>query len=112
VAGYRWADVGTKRFPFDQFLSFVFHAPPGTALYHSINQGWTVNDYLTTDVLEDLDLLLWTKTKDAQKNRNRPKRRPRPTSEQAKSGKQKNETMTVEEYMKRTGMSVVETEGR
>lgn len=120
MAGYTWADVGTTRLPFDQFVSFVFHAPVGTAVFHERTQGWTVGDYLLTDILEMQDLLLWSKTKDARKNRNRPKRRPRPTAAGKKTGgkpqaddknQNQNQVMTVAEYVKRTGMTI-ELEGR
>jgi hypothetical protein len=86
------------------FISFVCHSPPGTALYHEYNNGWTVNEHLLTDILEVQDMLLWTKTKAAQNNKNRPKRRYRPGQESKKSDAK--QVMTVAEYMKRTGMEV------
>jgi len=105
VTGYTWADVG-HAMPFDQFVSFVCHAPPGTAVYRERNEGWTPTDYLLTDLLEVEDLLLWSKTKDAQKNRNRPKRRPRPGGKKQQQQASEKQVMTVEEYVKRTGMSI------
>ena len=91
--------------PFDQFLSFVFHAPAGTALYHERNKGWTVTDHLLTDLLEVQDWVAWTKTKDGHENRKRPKRRQRPGMEQQQKADEKT-VMTVEEYVKLTGMSI------
>lgn len=122
MAGYTWADIGTARMPFDQFVAFVCHAPPGTAIYHELSQGWSVIAHLLTDLLEVNDLLLWSKTKDAQKNRRRPKRRPRPGIDtgQKKPSREKpqfkadvteREVMTVADYVARTGMKI-NLEGR
>jgi hypothetical protein len=112
VAHYTWADVG-HAMPFDQFVSFVCHAPPGTAIHREINEGWTVTDHLITDMLEVQDLLLWSKTKAAQENKRRPKRRPRPDGKKKKQQQQVDDkqVMTVEEYMKLTGMSVHDGKG-
>ena len=104
MAHYTWADVG-HALPFDQFLSFIFHAPQGTALYHERNKGWTVTDHLLTDLLETQDWLMWTKTKAGRENKKRPKRRPRPGTEQQEKADAK-QAMTVEEYVKLTGMSI------
>lgn len=68
------------------------------------------------------DLLLWSKTKDAQKNRRRPKRRPRPGMDmekkkpsreqpQFKADVTEREVMTVADYVARTGMKI-NLEGR
>lgn len=111
MAGYAWADVGTARLPFDQFVSFVMHAPPGTAVFNERHQGWTVTDYLLVDALELLDVLLCTKTKDPKKAINRLKPRWRPGQKTVKQLKQDTTAMTVEEYVKRTGMKI-ELEGR
>lgn len=109
MARYTWDDVG-HALPFDQFLAFVFHAPPGTAIYHERNQGWTVTDHLLTDLLEVQDWIAWTKTKAGHENRKRPKRRQRPQAGQQQQKQQQQtdekEVMTVEEYVKRTGMSI------
>lgn len=109
MAHYTWADVG-HALPFDQFLSFVFHAPVGTALYHERNEGWTVTDHLLTDLLETQDWLMWTKTKAGHENRRRPPRRPRPGAKQQQEKAEARQVMTVEDYMRRTGMSI-EKEG-
>ena len=59
--------MSARRLPFDQFVSFVMHARRGPPLFHERNEGWTVTDYLLTDLLEMQDVLLCTKTKDPQK---------------------------------------------
>lgn len=110
MAGYTWADVGTARLPFAQFVSFVMHSPPGTAVFNERYKGWTVTDYLLVDALEMLDVLLCTKTKDPKKAINRLKPRWRP-NQKAPERKNTATTMTVEDYVKRTGMKI-ELEGR
>lgn len=92
------------------------HAPPGTAVYAEMHQGWTVNDHLTTDMLECLDWLVWAKSTDAQQKvpRKKPKPRPRPGVEgapKAKAGKPEDKPMTVADYIAKTGM-VMSMEGR
>ena len=49
--------------------------------------------------------MAWTKTKDGHENRKRPKRRQRPGMEQQQKADEKT-VMTVEEYVKLTGMSI------
>jgi hypothetical protein len=105
VAGYTWADVG-RRLPYDQFVQFVLHAPPGTALFHEYHNGWTVTDYLLTDLLEVQDVALCTKTKDPQKAIRRLKPRPRPGQQAKQQKADAKQVMTVEDYVKRTGIRV------
>jgi len=109
VAGYAWADVG-KRLPFDQFVSFVMHAPPGTALFNERHHGWTVTDHLLVDLIEVTDILLCTKTKDPQKAIRKLKPRYRPNAQPSKKADAA-QVMTVADYVKRTGMKI-ELEGR
>lgn len=62
-------------------LYAIFEAsPPYTALHNSFNEKWTLTDHLLATQLDRLNVLLWTKTKDAHKKppRNMPKRIPRP----------------------------------
>jgi hypothetical protein len=103
VAGYTWSDVG-RRLPFDQFVSFVMHSPPGTAVYNERHGGWTVTDHLVTDLLELTDLLLACKTKDPQKTIRKLKPRFRPNAKPAK--RDAAQVMTVADYVKRTGMVI------
>lgn len=93
------------------------HAPPGTAVYHERNKGWTVADHLLTDALELLDWIAWTKTVDAQQKVPRKKPKPRQRPSVGKPGKSKpnqpadDAPMTVAEYVAKTGM-VINLEGR
>jgi Family of unknown function (DUF5361) len=76
TAGYIWDDVGSERLPMDQFVSFVVFAPPGTAVFHEHNKGWTTTDYLIAQSVDALHYLAWTKTEDAHKKF--PQHRPEP----------------------------------
>ncbi len=55
-------------------------SPPYTAIHHAFNEKWTLTDHLLGTSLDRLNVLLWTKTKDAHKKppRNMPKRIARP----------------------------------
>ena len=55
-------------------------SPPHTALHYARCEGWDLKDHLLATSLERLNILVWTKTKDAHKKppRNFPKRIPRP----------------------------------
>jgi len=113
TCGYTWDDVGSARLPIEQFVAFVFHAPPGTALYHEMRQGWTISDHLLADQIDILNLLLWTKSKDAHREnpRHRPERIRRPgiKFEVKKSPEQEQEQarpMTVAEYAEKAGIQM------
>lgn len=64
---------------FDEFMSFVLYAPPGTSVFHLRNEGWTVGDHLAAFQLDVLNDLYWARTEDGPKGINRPERTPRPT---------------------------------
>ena len=115
-AGYTWDDVGSERFPIDQFASFVAYAPPGTALFHQRNKGWTTGDYLTAQAVDALSYLAWAKTKDAHsKNpKHRPEPIPRPVfpgQQQEQKPQRADKPFTVEDYVRLTGMDI-DLEGR
>jgi hypothetical protein len=77
-ARWTWEDVESGALPFDAFKSGVLYAPPGTAVYHQLHSGWTINDHLAAHQLDVLNLLWWAKTEDGQKNRRRPQPTPKP----------------------------------
>jgi hypothetical protein len=117
-AGYTWDDIGSERFPVSQFASFVAYAPPGTALFHERNKGWTTGDYLMAQAVDALSYLAWSKTTDAHSKRpkHRPKPIPRPAFFPMKEQPQErviedNAPLTVAEYVKRTGLKI-DLEGR
>ena len=43
--GYRKADMFT-RLTVNEMISIVLAAPPGTAVHHAVNGGWTMTDHL------------------------------------------------------------------
>jgi Family of unknown function (DUF5361) len=115
-AGYTWDDVGSERFPIDQFASFVAYAPPGTALFHQRNRGWSTSDYLAAQMIDALHYLVWMETDDARKKnpKHRPVPIPRPgivTPSPQADDDGGHQTMTVAEYTRRSGLNI-ELEGR
>lgn len=83
----------------------IYAAPPGTSLYHVLEQGWLTSDYLLAIIADGVHDLIWQKTKDGRKNRRRPKRLPRPKRESndgtASTGLGRVSVMTVEEFEKK-----------
>lgn len=55
-------------------------SPPNTALHYHQNEKWDLKDHLLATQLDRLNILVWSKTKDAHRKppRNMPKRVPRP----------------------------------
>jgi hypothetical protein len=103
TAGMRWEDIGTDRLPWCALVSFMLNAPPGTAVYHQITEGWDVLERLNAFQLDALKLLLWAKTEDGRKNRKRPKPTWQPGMETEPEEKEY-EAMTIEKYMERAGL--------
>lgn len=102
----RWEDVGTDRLPWHAFVSMMLNAPPGTAVYHQITEGWDVLERLNALQLDALKLLLWAKTKDAQKDP--PRKRPKPTWQpgmpEDEPEEKEYQAMTIEQYMEKAGL--------
>jgi hypothetical protein len=116
VAGYTWDDIGSQRLPVDQFVSFVAHAPPYTAIYHQRNEGWTVNDHLQAQAIDALNYLAWAKTVDAQRKhpQHRPEPIPRPgmkPTAPAPTASSADRPMTVAEYAEKAGIQMNWEEG-
>ena len=117
--GYTWDDVGSERLPIGQFVSFVAYSPPGTALFHQRNKGWTTGDHLLAQAVDALNMLAWFYSADSRKKV--PKHRPEPTprpgmqvrpqQQQSPSSGPPNvmepKVMTVAEYLERTGLKGV-----
>lgn len=73
-------------------LVFLKYAPEGSAFYsHSAGEAavWGLGEQLLATVVDQVNVLLWQKTKDGYKNRNRPKPIPRPGVEDKKSAGKK-----------------------
>jgi hypothetical protein len=96
----------------DQFVNFVAYAPPGTALFHERNRGWTTSDYLTAQMVDALNYLVWAKSADAHSKhpKHRPQPIPRPGLIAVQQQQQRQEQpvedkpMTVADYLQRTGL--------
>lgn len=104
--GKCWEDVGTQRLPWHAFVSWLLNAPPSTALFHQLTEGYDVAERLNALQLDALKLLLWSKTKDAQQEpyRHRPKPTWQPGMPEEEPELKEYEVMTIEDYMRRTGM--------
>lgn len=79
-------------------------SPPNTALHHAFNEHWSLADHLLATCLDRLNVLLWTKTKDAHKKppRNMPKRIPRPGVDQKKKSPEvEGSKMDLMEFLRR-----------
>lgn len=79
-------------------------SPPHTALHYHQNEKWDLKDHLLATQLDRLNVLLWTKTKDAHKKppRNMPKRIPRPgVDERPKAPHVAGTVVDITEFMKR-----------
>ena len=85
VAGYTWADVGTERLPFDQFVAVrACYAPPGTALYHDHQQGLDRHRLPAHRRTRNAGLICCgRRPRMRRRTRRRPKRRPRPETRRA-----------------------------
>lgn len=78
-------------------------SPPYTALHHAFNEKWTLTDHILATALDRLNVLLWTKTKDAHKKppRNMPKRIPRPgVDERPKRPEVEASVMDITQFLK------------
>jgi Family of unknown function (DUF5361) len=108
VAGRTWDDIGSERFPVDQFVSFVVHSPPGTATFHERSEGWAANEHLHAQAVDALNHLVWMKTADAQSKY--PKHRPEPTlrpgMKRVEPVAAADKPMTVAEYAAKVGIRV------
>lgn len=98
-SGVTLDDVGDK-ISLEALVACAVYAPPGTYLFHKVNQGWTVNDHLQAQAIDALNLLVWSKTVDAQEKRPRYKPEPIPRPGMAVA-EVKADVLTVEDYMRR-----------
>lgn len=107
-AGYCLTDVGT-RLTLSQFVHFVVYSPPGTAVYHKVHEGWTVNDHLLAQVLDAVRQQVWMQTVDALKppelQEFRPQLTPRP-GVVYRSVAREPDGLTVNDYLQRIGEEV------
>lgn len=73
--------------------------PDDAASWRSIEERnrWSVSAHLLATVVDQLNLLLWSKTKDGEKGRNRPSSIPRPGGTEDLNNDGEIQTMTVDE---------------
>lgn len=105
--GLTWDDIGSERLPFDQFIQFVSHAPPNTALFHERTKGWLVTDHLMAQAVDSLAYLAWCKTTDAHSKhpKNRPEMTFRPGMKRVVPTVTE-KSMTVSDYAAKAGLSI------
>lgn len=77
VAGRQFDDGSLD---WNDLYAFIFAAPPGTAIYHAVERGWTTSDYLLAHVIDGVRIANWQRTEGATKKppRNVPDPFPRP----------------------------------
>ena len=100
MAGFRFDDVECERLSLDELTSFVLYAPPGTAVFHQVHQGWTIGDHIAASQLDRLNWLQWAKTEDGQKGMNRPEPVPRPGMTESLESEDGSQAITVEDYLR------------
>lgn len=66
--------------------AFIFASPPGSAIFHAIEKGWTTTDYLLAHVIDGIRINNWQRTEGATKRppRDVPEAFPRPADLEAK----------------------------
>jgi hypothetical protein len=90
----------------------IFAAPPGTAVYHAVEKGWSVSDHKLTDLIDLTKWAVWLQTQDGHDNKNRPEPDPRPTDKPVESpktaaaGESVASVMTIAEFNKRRARGI------
>ena len=76
-AGVRFDDGSLD---WDDLYAFIFTSPPGSAVFHAVEKGWTTSDHLLAHVIDGLRINNWQRTEGATKNppRGVPEPFPRP----------------------------------
>ncbi|ADG96567.1 hypothetical protein Srot_0074 [Segniliparus rotundus DSM 44985] len=78
--GLRWENLWDGTLDVLDVAALAVAAPPHSALFHALTEGWDVNAHLTADLVYLSELGLWARTKDAQSDfpRHKPQPVPRP----------------------------------
>lgn len=61
----------------------IFSAPPGSAVYAAINEGWTPDTYMAANIVDLLAVLAWQNTEDGSTGVRQPAPTPRPSDRTA-----------------------------
>jgi hypothetical protein len=99
-AHYTWNQICTDTLPLDQFIAFVVYAPPGTAVFHKLFEGWTADTYKLAELIEWNQMLLSINAEDPQHAFDQLPKQQRPGQKPPEPEKH----MTIGEYMKLAGM--------
>lgn len=80
IAGREFDDGS---FCWDDLYAFIFASPPGTAVFHALEKGWSTTDYLLAHVIDGIRINNWQRTEGATKKppRNIPDPFPRPADD-------------------------------
>lgn len=101
LAAAHWSmQAFLEELPLSQFISFVLYAPPGTAVFHLLNEGWEATTHKVTDLIEWTKMLLCTNAEDPEKAWDRMPREDRPGS----IPKETEPVLTIGDYMRLAGM--------
>ena len=77
---------------------YAANLPPGGAVDRRLNpEQWTRDQMIAASQADALNWLVWSKTRDGQKNRNRPKPIPRPGVDDGKGRVKDAKSMPIDE---------------
>ena len=76
--GLRWENLWDGTLEILDTAAIAVAAPPGSALFHALTEGWDVNSHLIARGVHASELAVWMKTKDAQSEFPRHKPEPVP----------------------------------
>ncbi len=95
IAVGRTFDDGTLTW--DDLYAVIFAAPPGTAVFHAFERGWTTSDYLLAHIVDGIRINNWQRTEGARKRppRNAPEPIPRPSDAVNKSDAEVGDTVAI-----------------
>lgn len=95
IAAGRTLDDGSL--DWDDLYAFIFASPPGTAVFHAFEKGWTTTDYLLAHVIDGIRINNWQRTAGAQKKppRNIPEPMPRPNDPTSKTDAEVGDTVAI-----------------
>jgi hypothetical protein len=81
-------------------VQFVVYSPPGTAVFHRVNEGWTADTHKVSDLIEWVKMLICINAEDPDKAYQQLGREKRPGVEEPTP----EQVMTIGEYMQRAGL--------
>jgi len=90
--------------------AFIYAAPPGTAIFNAIEQGWATSDHLLAGAVDLLSVLVWQNTADAASSF--PRHRPKPISRPGDHERRRATSAPVMGGMSASVMSIEEFQRR